>query len=260
MTFWAAVATVYGATLAVAAVVHPIRRRALAIVACLAYSLVALGSGTLPRSLWIELFAPAVLLLGGYWLSGFFFRDPQPWLERFLANLDRQVFERTDANRRLATSPRWALELLEAAYAADYLVIAVGALVAASHGVAATAAYWSVVLSAELACYAALPWLRSRPPRALEPSGVLAGRGVLLRRLNTAILDSASVQANTIPSGHVAGAVAAGLAILPLSVGVGSVLLAAAALIAVAAVAGRYHYVVDCVAGASVAIIVASLV
>jgi hypothetical protein len=260
VTVWAAVAATYGAVLAVAALVHPIRRRPLAIVACLAYGLVALGSGTLPRTLAIELIAPAVLLLSGYWLSGFFFRDPQAWLEAVLAASDRWVFARLDAHRRLAGSPRWLLEALEAAYAADYVVIAVGALVAAANGIRAVEAYWSLVLSAELACYVALPWLRSRPPRALEPGGALAARTVALRRLNTAILDTASVQANTLPSGHVAGALAAAIAVLPLSVWVGSVLLAAAAVIAVAAVAGRYHYVVDCVAGASVALIVASLV
>jgi membrane-associated phospholipid phosphatase len=120
--------------------------------------------------------------------------------------------------------------------------------------------YWSLVLSAELACYAALPWLRSRPPRALETTSVFDARAVTMRRLNVAILDRASVQANTIPSGHVAGALAAALAVLPLNAAIGGVLLAASVAIGVAAVAGRYHYVVDCVAGASVALIVASLV
>ena len=45
--------------------------------------------------------------------------------------------------------------------------------------------------------YAALPWLRSRPPRILEGHGVIAERAPVLRRLNVTILDRAGVQANT---------------------------------------------------------------
>ena len=260
MTIWAAAAAIYGGILAVAAFALPIRRRAVAAAACMAYSLAALGSGTLPHSLWTELLVPALLLLPGYWLSGFYFRDPQPWLESWLLESDRRFFAIGQVNRWLARSPRWTLEALEAIYVGDYGVVAIGALVAAVHGVGAVTHYWSVVLTAELACYVALPWVRSRPPRTLEPAGVLDARGVTLRRLNASIVERASIQANTLPSGHVAGAMAAALAILPLSTAVGTVLTLAAILIGVAAVAGRYHYGVDCVAGASVAVVAAWLV
>jgi membrane-associated phospholipid phosphatase len=81
----------------------------------------------------------------------------------------------------------------------------------------------------------------------------------VMRRLNTAILDTASVQANTLPSGHVSGAVAAALSIWTLDPVVGGVMMAMAGLIAIAAIAGRYHYVVDCVAGAAVAAAFSSL-
>jgi membrane-associated phospholipid phosphatase len=110
-----------------------------------------------------------------------------------------------------------------------------------------------------------MPWLRSRPPRAVvtthgspehERTGAANG---YLRRLNTLILDGASIQANTLPSGHVSGAVAAALGVMAVDVVVGSWLVVAAGLIAVAAVAGRYHYVVDCVAGAAVALVFSSL-
>jgi membrane-associated phospholipid phosphatase len=259
VTIWAAAAAIYGAVLAVASIALPVQRRTLATTACIAYAVAAIASGTLPPTLGVALFAPAVLLLAGYWLSGFFFRDPQPWLERFLIASDARVFAALDLNRRLARSPRWLLELLEASYTADYAVIAAGAFIAAAHGVGALGGYWSLILVSELACYGALPWLRSRPPRVLEGPGVLDTRRGVLRQLNVAILDRASVQANTLPSGHVAGAVAAALAVLPLNGEAGVALLAAAALIALAAVAGRYHYVVDCVAGAAVAVAAASL-
>jgi hypothetical protein len=123
----------------------------------------------------------------------------------------------------------------------------------AAHGISAVSAYWAIVLAAELACYGALPFLRSRPPRTLEPPGVIEQRAPRLRRLNISILDRASVQANTIPSGHVAGAVAAGLAVMSVNMMAGWVLLGVAVAITVAAIVGRYHYTADCVLGALVA-------
>lgn len=150
----------------------------------------------------------------------------------------------------------WVLEMLEASYAADYVVVGAGAIIAGFAGLEPVTHYWTLVLAAELACYAALPWLRSRPPRALEAAGVIADRAPRLRRLNVAILDRASVQANTLPSGHVAGAVAAALAVWPVNATAGAVLLIMAVLIAIAAAVCRYHYVVDCVTGAAVAVVV----
>jgi membrane-associated phospholipid phosphatase len=74
--------------------------------------------------------------------------------------------------------------------------------------------------------------------------------------LNLLILNHASVQANTLPSGHVSGAMAAALALLPIAPALGWVGIGVATLIAVAAVAARYHYLVDCVAGVAVALVV----
>ena len=260
MAVWAVIAGVYGLVLAVAAGLQPIRRRLLAGSAAFGYSLLAFGAGTLPPRLWTELVLPGALLLAGYWLSGFYFRDPQPRLERWLLELDRRAFRCLSLDRLLERSPRWVLELLELSYAAVYVVVTAGAILAAANGLAALTHYWSVVIGSELACYVMLPWLRSRPPRVLAAPGVMARRAPVLRRLNGAILDGASVQANTLPSGHVAGSLAAALAVWPFAPAVGGALAAAAVLIAIAAAAGRYHYVVDCVAGVSVALVVSAIV
>ncbi len=254
MAIWGIVAGLYGLVLAAAALSQPIARRPLAATASVAYALAALATGSLVSWFWIQLLVPGALLLGGYWLSGFFFRAPQPRLERALVASDRRLFDALGIDRALRAAPRWILELLEASYAADYLVVGAGAILTAAAGLQAVAAYWAVVLAAELACYAALPWLRSRPPRVLEGPGVMAQRAPALRRLNVAILDRASVQANTLPSGHVAGAVAAALAVWPVDAAAGGVFLGAALLIAIAAAAGRYHYVIDCVTGGLVAV------
>jgi hypothetical protein len=256
MPAWAISGALYGVVLLVAALTMPIGRRALVAALCAGYAMTALGAGALPQVPLVAVFAPAVLLLSGYWLSGFFYRDPQAWLERVLLRTDRWVFAALDLDRRVRSSPRWLLELLEAAYVGDYVIVGAGAMAAAWISAEAVSAYWTLVLTSELACYAALPWLRSRPPRVLEGPGMLAERAPTLRRLNEAILDRASVQANTIPSGHVAGAAAAGLALLTVSVWMGTLVLAGAVVIAIAAVVGRYHYIVDCVAAAAVAAVV----
>jgi hypothetical protein len=260
MAGWGIVAGVYGLALTLAALVQPIRRRAVALVACLAYALIAVGAGTLVSWLWVQLFVPGALLLGGYWLSGFFFRDPQPWLERFLHQSDAAVFRAMGVSQAVARAPTWMLELLEASYAADYVVVGAGAIVAAIAGLEAVSSYWTLVLAAELACYVALPWLRSRPPRVLEGPGIIDQRAPRWRRLNLAILNRASVQANTLPSGHVAGAVAAAVAIWPLDAMAGAILLVVALLIAIAAVVCRYHYVIDCVTGAVIALLAWTIV
>jgi PAP2 superfamily protein len=259
MSNWAIVAAGYGGIMTIAALAMPVHRRLVAVSAGFAYVLVAVALGTLPRHVSLELIAPAVLLLAGYWLSGLLFRGPHLSLEAWLRRTDGIIFRALRIDRVLERAPLWALELLEAFYLSVYAVIATGALVAAVAGGEALSRFWTLVLAAELACYVWLPWVRSRPPRALEPPGVMARRAPRLRRWNSAVLASGSVQANTLPSGHVAGAVAAALGVLPLSGGVALALLAASAAIAIAATAGRYHYAVDCAAGALVAVLLWSV-
>jgi membrane-associated phospholipid phosphatase len=83
---------------------------------------------------------------------------------------------------------------------------------------------------------------------------------VLLRRLNLAVLSRGSIQVNTVPSGHAAGAVATALAVGSVMPVAGAVFLGLAALIVLATVLGRYHYVVDSVLGVLVALAAWSLV
>lgn len=255
MAPWAMIAAGYGAALAGCALGLRVPHRVLTASACIAYLLLALGAGTLRENIWVGLSAPAALLLGGYWLSGLLFHAPQSGLERWLLESDRAVFRAIALDSALQRAPLWTLELLEACYASVYLLITAGAIAAGMAGLQTLEHFWTLVLGAELACYVWLPWLRTRPPRALEPPGVIARRSPWLRRLNGVVLDAGSVQANTLPSGHVAGATAAALALLPVSLPLASVGLIAAAAIAFAATAGRYHYAVDCAAGALVAVL-----
>lgn len=75
-----------------------------------------------------------------------------------------------------------------------------------------------------------------------------------IRRFNQLIASRASIHANTIPSGHVAGAFAAALAVFSVVPVAGAALLFLATSIAAASVLGRYHYALDAVLGLLVAI------
>jgi hypothetical protein len=254
MANWGWVAGGYGVFLTLTAIsLRNLPRKPVVIAACAAYALAAAALASL-GGFWVNFLAPGALLLAGYWLSGFFFGTPQPELERALARSDRWFFEAFAVDHWLTAAPRWVLELLEASYTADYIVVAAGAFIAAPFGSDTVARYWTIVLAAELVCYGALPFLRARPPRSLETPGIIHRRAPACRRFNLAILDRASVQACTIPSGHVAGAVAAAIAVLPLSLPASLVFFAMSILIAASATAGRYHYAIDCALGAIVAV------
>jgi membrane-associated phospholipid phosphatase len=255
MAEWGWVALAYSAAMLPAAALAKVGGSRRLACAAMAVVYAAVAWVTAPaQSLAVQLVVPGALLLVGYWMPGSVFGPPQPPLEAWLMRIDRQLFTRLALDERLRRAPAWLLEFLEACYVADYAVIGGGAIVAATGGAASVAAYWTVVLAAELTCYAALPWLRTRPPRALEPPGPFDERRLLMRRVNLAMLGRTSVQANTLPSGHVAGAVAAAFALAGTFPVVGAAFGALSLLIAVSVVVGRYHYVVDVVTGAIVAL------
>lgn len=110
--------------------------------------------------------------------------------------------------------------------------------------------FWLAVLTAGFACYGTLPWTAAWPPRLLSAPG---HRG--LAAINLHVLQRFSHGFNTFPSGHVAVAVAASLAVTAVSPAAGATVGLMAASIAVAAAIGRYHYVVDVILGLLVGIL-----
>jgi len=255
MAAWGWSAVLYAGYLVGLGCVGRTRRRGRAVTASAAYGIAAAAAATLDN-VTAQVVLPGACTLGGYWLSGLFAGTPQQWLEQWLLQSDRALFRRLSIDRLLAAAPLWSLEVLEFSYSTVYLVVVAGAVAMALIGREAILYFWAVVLPAELICYAALSFLRSRPPRSLEPTGVIASRAPIMRRVNDAIIGRGSIQVNTIPSGHVAGATAAGLAVMSWLPAEGAVLLVSAGLIAAAATVGRYHYAIDCVLGAGVALAV----
>jgi hypothetical protein len=257
---WAWIALGYVTYLAAASLARPAFRRArgpLLLAGTAAWGVVvamqvAWPSGiSLPSPMLIAL--PALLLLGGYWLSGLLFVGPDVRLERWLCAVDATVIERAGALRCVRWAPGAVAEYFELSYLAVYLAIPAGAMTLAAAGhLDQVSRFWTVVLLAEFACYGMLPWVQTRPPRLLEAAD--RAHGAVLRRVNLELVDRASIQANTLPSGHAAGAVAAALVVASTMPVAGALFLALAASITVATVVGRYHYSVDAASGVIVAL------
>lgn len=194
-------------------------------------------------------FLPVAALLLGYWTSGLLFVSPQPAVERALLAVDRRL--RID--RIAAATPRPVAEVLEFAYSGVYLFVLI-ALALALRARMAPARFWTLVLVTDYVCFGVLPWVQTRPPRALtgDPSWRASWRTI-----NRRLLDASSVQVNTFPSGHAAEALVAALIVsgaapwpLVLLMFVGTLAISAGAVL------GRYHYAVDALAGWAVAVIV----
>jgi membrane-associated phospholipid phosphatase len=110
--------------------------------------------------------------------------------------------------------------------------------------------YWTAVLLAGFTCYGTLRWTAARPPRLLQELPIEG----TLARTNAYVLGRVSHQLNTFPSGHVSVSIAAAIAVAQVSTIAGAIAGIVAAMIAVAAVTGRYHYLVDVLLGAVVGV------
>jgi undecaprenyl-diphosphatase len=198
---------------------------------------------------------PALQILIGYWLSGAFFLRPMTAVEAWLAKWDRTLFDALGARHVAERGPRLLLEYFEGAYLTVYLLVPLGFGVAYWFAPAVDVdRYWTIVVAAELACYAMLPWIQTRPPRALGLHAAVEDRRLAVRRLNALVLGLGSIQVNTFPSGHAAGAFATAFAVGLFVPAAQPVFLVLAASITIASVVGRYHYAADSIAGVAVAI------
>lgn len=210
-----------------------------------------------PQTAWLVLgrrWLPAACVLLGYYLSALFFRAPMPAWEARLAAFDERWLERTGLLARLDESPRLVREGLELAYFVCPAIVPLGAFVlGASPPLADLNRYWTPMLLAEFVSFAALPWIQTRPPRAVEAPRAVDDR-TLARRLNHWMVRYGHHGYNTFPSGHVAAAWTAAFVGVVEAPHVGATLVALAAAITVGAVVGRYHYLLDAIAGALVAV------
>jgi len=113
-----------------------------------------------------------------------------------------------------------------------------------------------------LFAYAVLPYFPSAPPRWAFPGDDLPHVNTVLRRLNVWILDRYDIRTSVFPSGHVTAAFSSAFGMLlafPEKKRVGGLLMVLATAIAITTVYGRYHYLVDGVAGFLVSALAANV-
>ena len=193
---------------------------------------------------------PAILLLG-YWTSGLLFVAPMPAVERCLVAIDEALRIQAIAAR----TPRPVAELFEFAYTGVYPLVPLALWVAMQVSVA-PARFWTVILVIDYICFGMLPWIQTRPPRALDLDAPWRSRW---RQLNLRVVESSSIQVNTFPSGHAAEGLAAALLVIGAPFPVVAAIFVAGLAVSAGAVLGRYHYAADAIAGWAVAIVVVCL-
>jgi membrane-associated phospholipid phosphatase len=193
---------------------------------------------------------PHVYLLLGYWLPGWLVEQPTSptRFERWLAATDAAM------RRRLPAIPGPLVHLFEIAYLVCYpLVPASWAVIALAGQQGDVNRFWTAVLGAGFASYVVLPLLVSRPPRLV---GETASPPRHVAVVNARVLRRFSHELNTFPSGHVAISAAAAAVVCTVLPAAGVVVAMVAAGVAIGAVAGKYHYVADVIAGLAVAALV----
>lgn len=195
---------------------------------------------------------PAGLMLVAYWQAGFFFVRPNRRLQRVLAQFDNRLREALPHSLR--RQRRWMAAFLEFAYLLCYPVIPLGA--AALYCLRSAHLmneYWMLVLLPTYGCNITVAFIQVLPPWALENTQQV--RRAAFQGLNSWINRQLSIRVNTFPSAHVAASLGVAEALLQASRPVGWVFLAIAISIAVAAAVRRYHYALDVLLGAALALV-----
>ena len=226
-----------------------VRRRVLACAGAAIGIAFILMAYAVPHPAWVDDWVlPPILLPVAYWTSGLLFIAPMPLAERTLRAIDRHLGVRELAG----CAPRWIAELLEFAYIGVYPLLPIAlALHLTTAEVPSASRFWTVMLITGYACYGVLPWVQTRPPRALEPEPPWPAR---FRNVNLRLSGAASIGVNTFPSAHAAGALAAALLVATAPWPIFASMLLVAAAIWAGAVFGRYHYAADALAGNAVAV------
>lgn len=201
--------------------------------------------------------APPLIILDGYFLSGRFFVTSSPSFESWLIACDRRLLG--DPSTRFSRWPRVLLAYLEIVYMGCAVLVPAGFALLAWTGRGSQAdSYWTLVTAAELGSFVSLGFIQTRPPWMVERKAVLQDRSI--HRAASMMVEYLTIRVNTFPSGHVAGSLAVALAVLRVMPGPGLALLILAASIAVACIVGRYHYIVDVLAGVALTLAIWSVV
>jgi membrane-associated phospholipid phosphatase len=148
--------------------------------------------------------------------------------------------------------------LLEISYSLVYTIAPFSmAMFYAAHRRQRLDSFLFVFLIGILSAYALFPYFPSEPPWTVFPGEDVPTYATPFRRLNAGLLSRWGIHTSVFPSAHVSGAFSAAFAMmryLPEKRWVGRLLLAMAVSIATATVYGRYHYLVDALAGLTISL------
>jgi hypothetical protein len=198
---------------------------------------------------------PLLLMPMAYWQTGQFTAPVHQRLQQGLAEIDRRIFAAFQNLTIPAALRRWLHDYLEYSYLFVYpMVPSALAVLHFAGAIEHAQEFWTVVLPPAYVCYATLPFLRTLPPRSLEPGHEGKGKQVGIRGFNLVVVRLVTHQANTFPSGHAAAAVAVALVLIRLVPYAGVVYLVVAISIMAGAFIGRYHYAADVLLGAALAV------
>jgi PAP2 superfamily len=199
---------------------------------------------------------PLLLIPMAYWQTGQFTPPINQSLQIALARIDQMVWRMVD--RSVPIRIRRGLQIYgEYAYIFCYpMVPSAVVVIYFAHAMDRVNEFWSVVLPPAYLCYATLPFFRTMPPRSLEKLRVLQVQRAGIRKFNLFIVRQVTHQANTFPSGHAAAAVAVALELTRVATpAIGVIYGFVAVSILAGAFLGRYHYAMDVLLGAVLAVI-----
>lgn len=207
---------------------------------------------------------PLVLLLLAYremgWLAP---RTHAYSLERSWIAVDRLVLRTWHAHDAIEWLGPVVPSILEIAYSLVYATAPFGLAMLYIYGARKRSeGYLLILVLGVLLAYAQFPFWPSEPPRTVFPGEDAPSMQTIFRRFNWFLLGGYGIHTSVFPSAHVSGAFAAAfgmLRALPEKPWVGRSLLVMAVVIATATVYGRYHYVVDAVAGFAVSVVALAL-
>lgn len=179
-------------------------------------------------------------------------------LERQWIVWDRMVLENWGVHRAIEWLGPVIPSVLEISYSLVYAIAPFGLAMLYVYGARKrTEKFLLLFVLGALLSYAQFPFWPSEPPRLAFPSEDVPSFQTVFRRFNWFLLGGYSIHTSVFPSAHVSSAFGAAfgmLRALPEKPWVGRFLLVLAALIATATVYGRYHYVVDAIAGLAVGV------
>ncbi len=224
-------------------------------------SLLAWVSQNRARSLrdWL----PAVLILLAYkemgWLA-----QPHTDIARETAwvQWDRVVLSDWGLKALLESAGAAVPGFLELCYLLVYLMIPVSIALATIYTRDRVEQLTFPLLVTCLVTYGLFPFFPSEPPRTIFPLDLVPTYQTIFRQLNWYICGGYGIHTSVFPSGHVSSAVAASVGVyrlMPERRWAWMMLSLVSAGIFVATVYGRYHYLVDSLAGAFVAVAVLSV-